>query len=79
MSDGLNSISLKHSAIQKTRRKLREDMSRVVLVDNSEKSFWLQPENGLLVCDWDGSNASDQESWQSWHRAILSLSEDFIN
>lgn len=42
-------------------RKLREDLTRVVLVDNSAKSFWLQPENGLLVCDWDGTNASDQD------------------
>lgn len=34
--------------------KLRQDLSRVVLVDNSEKSFWLQPRNGLLVDDWTG-------------------------
>ncbi|CAK8998723.1 unnamed protein product [Durusdinium trenchii] len=47
--------------ITKDLRKLREDLTRVVLVDNSAKSFWLQPENGLLVCDWDGTNASDQE------------------
>ncbi|CAL1169004.1 unnamed protein product [Cladocopium goreaui] len=41
--------------------KLRQDLSRVVLVDNSKKSFWLQPDNGLLVSDWDGTNFSDRE------------------
>lgn len=30
-------------------------------MDNSKKSFWLQPDNGLLVSDWDGTNFSDQE------------------
>jgi hypothetical protein len=41
--------------------KLRQDLSRVVLVDNSKKSFWLQPDNGLLVSDWGGTNFSDRE------------------
>ena len=30
-------------------------------MDNSKKSFWLQPDNGLLVSDWDGTNFSDRE------------------
>eukprot|EP00438_Fugacium_kawagutii_P031065 Skav204607 [mRNA] locus=scaffold1712:57867:58616:+ [translate_table: standard] len=47
--------------LAKDLRKLREDLSRVVLVDNSKKSFWLQPDNGLLVSDWDGTNFTDQE------------------
>ena len=33
----------------------------MVLVDNSKRSFWLQPSNGLLVSDWEGTNFSDQE------------------
>ncbi|CAJ1374760.1 unnamed protein product [Effrenium voratum] len=47
--------------ITKDLTKLREDLSRVVLVDNSRRSFWLQPDNGLLVSDWDGRNSSDEE------------------
>ena len=33
----------------------------MVLVDNSKRSFWLQPSNGLLVSDWEGTNFSDNE------------------
>ena len=47
--------------LAKDLKKFREDLSRVVLVDNSKKSFWLQPKNGLLVSDWDGTNINDQE------------------
>ena len=47
--------------LAKDLKKFREDLSRVVLVDNSKKSFWLQPKNGLLVSDWDGTNFNDQE------------------
>merc|ERR1719474_1780864 len=41
--------------------KLQHDLSRVVLVDNAARSFWLQPQNGLLVSDWLGSDPADGE------------------
>ncbi|CAE8633672.1 unnamed protein product [Polarella glacialis] len=47
--------------ITKDLTKLGRDLSRVVLVDNARRSFWLQPENGLLVSDWKGRNATDSE------------------
>ncbi|CAE7025549.1 ctdspl2 [Symbiodinium natans] len=47
--------------ITKDLTKLGRDLSRVVLVDNSRRSFWLQPENGLLVSDWTGRNPDDKE------------------
>lgn len=42
-------------------RKFTDDMSRVVLVDNSPWSFHLQPRNGILVKDWRGHNSDDSE------------------
>lgn len=47
--------------IGKDLQKLRPQLSRVVLVDNSEKSFLLQPENGFLVSDWTGRDPRDRE------------------
>jgi len=47
--------------IAKDLQKLRPKLSRVVLVDNSEKSFLLQPENGFLVSDWTGRDPGDRE------------------
>ncbi|CAE7325768.1 ctdspl2, partial [Symbiodinium pilosum] len=47
--------------ITKDLTKLGTDLSRVVLVDNARRSFWLQPENGLLVEDWKGRNSDDKE------------------
>uniref|UniRef100_A0A7S4QT44 Mitochondrial import inner membrane translocase subunit TIM50 n=1 Tax=Alexandrium monilatum TaxID=311494 RepID=A0A7S4QT44_9DINO len=60
--------------ITKDLSKLRPDLSRVVLVDNSGSSFWLQPENGLLVSDWDGSDAGDEEL-AGVRRAVVRLLE----
>eukprot|EP00446_Apocalathium_sp_SHHI-4_P061855 CAMPEP_0177417748 /NCGR_PEP_ID=MMETSP0368-20130122/68825_1 /TAXON_ID=447022 ORGANISM="Scrippsiella hangoei-like, Strain SHHI-4" /NCGR_SAMPLE_ID=MMETSP0368 /ASSEMBLY_ACC=CAM_ASM_000363 /LENGTH=282 /DNA_ID=CAMNT_0018887369 /DNA_START=72 /DNA_END=916 /DNA_ORIENTATION=+ len=50
--------------VTKDLTKLRQDMSRVVLVDNQKRSFWLQPQNGILVADWLGSEPGDTELWR---------------
>ncbi|CAK0821381.1 unnamed protein product, partial [Prorocentrum cordatum] len=47
--------------ITKDLTKLRCDLSRVVLVDNDARNFWLQADNGLLVSDWVGRDPSDRE------------------
>lgn len=41
--------------------KLGRDLARVVLVDNAARSFWLQPQNGILVSDWKGGDPTDAE------------------
>lgn len=33
----------------------KQDLSNIIIVDNSSRSFQLQPENGILVPSWTGS------------------------
>lgn len=51
-------------AVGKDLRKVTDDMTSVVLVDNTPSTFALQPANGLLVKSWfamtDGSGEDDE-------------------
>mmetsp|Transcript_27448 Transcript_27448/g.44058 ORF Transcript_27448/g.44058 Transcript_27448/m.44058 type:complete len:391 (-) Transcript_27448:88-1260(-) len=49
------------NAFTKDLTKFRDDMRRIVLVDNSSMSFTLQPDNGILVQDWLGLENNDME------------------
>lgn len=53
--------STRPNVFTKDLTKLRDDMRRIVLVDNSSMSFDLQPENGVLVEDWLGQGNNDME------------------
>jgi len=45
-------------------KKITLDFRRIVLVDNTPLSFYLQPRNGILVKDWRGGFQDDNELYR---------------
>src|SRR5699024_9713400 len=57
----INGKSLSQTLYAKDLASFRDDLSRVVLIDNSLFSFILQPDNGIPIADWRGVDPSSPE------------------
>ena len=53
-------INFVNGCIIKDLSKLGRDISKVIIIDNIEENFSLQPDNGLNICDFEGDENDNE-------------------